>query len=168
MSSGERGRRRSRLLGLGQPAGTVVNNCGTVTQEVESYLAAKNRNQKVSGRSWVGLGQPFFISDEEGKHWHQSEYWYPGHTAVWGGKWSAVTAQLDMELAGAVDMAGVGKMPARRRGLGKRGHYQRGSLRTISKTNPEVMVDFTTPLVVMENIRVAAEAGVAGSSGPPV
>lgn len=78
----------------------------------------------------------------------------------------AVIAQPDMELAGAVDKAGIGEDAGRVAGVAQTGVIISPDLAaTISKTNPEVMVDFTTPLAVMENIRAAAEAEVAGVIG---
>lgn len=77
-----------------------------------------------------------------------------------------VSAQPDMELVGAVDKEGVGKDVFRTAGVEKTGVMISPDLSaTLSKTNPQVMVDFTTPLSVMENIRLAAEAGVAGVIG---
>ena len=78
----------------------------------------------------------------------------------------AVSAQSDMELVGAVDKEGVGKDAGQAAGVEKTGVLISPDLsEAISKTNPQVMVDFTTPLAVMENIRLAAEAGVAGVIG---
>lgn len=78
----------------------------------------------------------------------------------------AVCGQPDMELVGATDKAGIGKDACRAAGVEKTGVIISSDLsETISKTKPQVMVDFTTPLAVMENIRLAAEAGVAGVIG---
>ncbi len=74
----------------------------------------------------------------------------------------AVHAQPDMELVGAVDPAGVGKdigeialgQPI---GITVSGHLQA----CIEQSSPDVMVDFTHPDVVMDNIETAIKAGVA-------
>ncbi len=78
----------------------------------------------------------------------------------------AVCAQHDMELVGATDKEGVGKDACQVVGLEKSGVIISADLpKTLAETRPQVMVDFTTPLAVMENIRCAAEAGVAGVIG---
>src|SRR5690554_6432103 len=75
-------------------------------------------------------------------------------------------ARNDMELVGATEKDGVEKDACQVVGLEKSGVIISADLpKTLAETKPQVMVDFTTPLAVMENIRHAAEAGVAGVIG---
>ncbi len=78
----------------------------------------------------------------------------------------AVVTQDDMVLVGAVDKIGVESDIGKVCGLDKLGvNIEKDLLATLKRTKPDVMVDFTTPLVIMENIRIAAEAKVAGVIG---
>lgn len=77
-----------------------------------------------------------------------------------------VAAQEDMTLVGAVDKAGVGVDAGQAAGLKNLGVPISPDLTdTIRKTQPQVMVDFSSPLAVMENIRTMVEAGIAGVIG---
>ncbi len=81
----------------------------------------------------------------------------------------AVAAQDDMVLAGVVDKAGVGEEIGQVCGIKPLGLRIREDLAAVlQESRAEVMVDFTTPLAVMENIKVALEhkvAGVIGTTG---
>ena len=74
---------------------------------------------------------------------------------------NAVHDAKDMELVGAVDPAGVGHSVAEVLGepseLAVSGHLA-GSLEQVE---PDVMIDFTVPAVVMDNIEAALTRGVA-------
>lgn len=74
----------------------------------------------------------------------------------------AVVAQEDLELVGAVDKVGGGQDIGQICGLGVLGLTVETDLTVVlGNTAPAVMVDFTTPLTVMDNIKAALEAGVA-------
>lgn len=81
----------------------------------------------------------------------------------------AVTAQDDMVLVGAVDKTGVGEEIGQVCGLNSLGLRIEPDLAGVLKdSGADVMVDFTTPLAVMENIKAAVEnkvAGVIGTTG---
>ncbi|MDD2421777.1 MAG: 4-hydroxy-tetrahydrodipicolinate reductase [Heliobacteriaceae bacterium] len=67
-----------------------------------------------------------------------------------------------MQLVGVVDPWAVGKDAAVLSGLPACGMTVQGDLATaIQESRPEVMVDFTNPAVVRENIRVALQAKVS-------
>ncbi len=74
---------------------------------------------------------------------------------------NAVSAAADMELVGAVDPAGVGHAVAEILGapsdLSISGHLAG----TLEETRPDVMVDFTLPAVVMDNLEAALTRQVA-------
>lgn len=73
----------------------------------------------------------------------------------------AVTAEGDLDLVGAVDLVEAGKDAGEISGLGSLGTIIKDDLRgTLEETGPEVMVDFTSPFVVMKNMEVAMECGV--------
>ncbi len=84
---------------------------------------------------------------------------------------AAVIRESDMELVGAVDPQGAGT------GVGALLPNSSADMvvsadlwQTIAATRPHVMVDFTTPAVVVDNIRIAIEAGVCpvvGTTGIP-
>ncbi|HEY8345316.1 MAG TPA: 4-hydroxy-tetrahydrodipicolinate reductase [Bacillota bacterium] len=78
----------------------------------------------------------------------------------------AVSAQEDLSLVGAVDKAGVGTNVSVLTGVGGTEVVISSNLpETLQKTKPDVVVDFTTPLVVKENIKAILEAGVNGVIG---
>ncbi|HBG17191.1 MAG TPA: 4-hydroxy-tetrahydrodipicolinate reductase [Firmicutes bacterium] len=78
----------------------------------------------------------------------------------------AIVAQDDMTLVGAVDKTGVGAEIGQVCGLETLGiKIEQDLLSALKRTEAEVMVDFTTPLAVMENIKAAAETKVAGVIG---
>lgn len=78
----------------------------------------------------------------------------------------AVVAQEDMQLVGAVDQAGEGEEIGQACGLGDLGIKVEADLTAaLKKRAVDVMVDFTTPLTVMDNIKAALEAGVAAVVG---
>ena len=81
----------------------------------------------------------------------------------------AVSKEHDMSLVGAVDAVSSGEDIGKLCGIGERGIKVSGDLKgTIEKTNPDVMVDFTNPKVVMDNLRTALTnkvASVVGTSG---
>jgi len=61
--------------------------------------------------------------------------------------------EKDMELVGAVDIHGAGKTVE--------GHVVEAELKTaLDKYKPEVVVDFTRPDVVMDNLRIILSSGV--------
>lgn len=78
---------------------------------------------------------------------------------------AAVDEADDMEIVAAVDPAGVGhtlgevcpSLSEESAALKVSGHLTS----TLEETSPDVMVDFTTPAVVMDNIEAALNAGVA-------
>ena len=77
-----------------------------------------------------------------------------------------VSAQEDLSLVGAVDKAGVGTDVFALTGVGGTGVVISSNLtETLQKTKPDVVVDFTTPLVVKENIKAILESGVNGVIG---
>ncbi len=74
----------------------------------------------------------------------------------------AVTEAPDMELVGAVDPAGQGHpltefVPTGPEDITVSGHL----VAALEESQPQIMVDFTTPAVVMDNIEAALNAGVA-------
>ena len=74
----------------------------------------------------------------------------------------AVTEAPDMELVGAVDPAGQGHpltefVPTGPENITVSGHLAAA----LQENRPQIMVDFTTPAVVMDNIEAALNAGVA-------
>lgn len=78
----------------------------------------------------------------------------------------AVVAQEDLKLVGAVDKAGAGKEIGQVCGLGDLGlKIEPNLVAALDGSAAEVMVDFTTPLTVMDNIKAAVEAGVAAVIG---
>lgn len=78
----------------------------------------------------------------------------------------AVVAQDDLELVAAVDRAGGGEDIGEVCGLGHLGLPVETDLTAgLKNTAPAVMVDFTSPLTVMDNIKAALEAGVAAVVG---
>lgn len=78
----------------------------------------------------------------------------------------AVLGAKDMVLVGAVDKEGVGQDAGRIAGVEDLGVMIAPDLReAIEETKPQVVVDFSTPLVVMGNIRIIIGAGVAGVIG---
>ena len=73
----------------------------------------------------------------------------------------AVYAQEDMELCGAVDIHAVGKDVGELCGLGCLGIMVNDELDyTLKRVKPDVVVDFTTPFVVMKNIETTMSNGV--------
>ncbi len=73
----------------------------------------------------------------------------------------AVLAQEDMELCGAVDLNEVGKDVGEICGLGCLGVNVTSDLDyTLKRVQPQVVVDFTTPFVVMKNIETTMDNGV--------
>lgn len=73
----------------------------------------------------------------------------------------AVYAQDGLELCGAVDLNEVGKDVGELCGLGCIGVQVTDDLDyTIKRTQPQVVVDFTTPFVVMKNIEITMCNGV--------
>ncbi|NLC52647.1 MAG: 4-hydroxy-tetrahydrodipicolinate reductase [Firmicutes bacterium] len=78
----------------------------------------------------------------------------------------AVVAQEDLQLAGVVDQAGAGEDIGQVCGFGDLGIKIETDLPTaLKKRTATVMVDFTTPLTVMDNIKVALSAGVSAVVG---
>ncbi len=78
----------------------------------------------------------------------------------------AVVAQDDLELVGAVDKMGAGQEIGQVCGLGDLGIKVETDLTTACRNSAaEVVVDFTTPLTVMDNIKSALKAGVAAVIG---
>ncbi|HHT48368.1 MAG TPA: 4-hydroxy-tetrahydrodipicolinate reductase [Firmicutes bacterium] len=78
----------------------------------------------------------------------------------------AVVAQADLELVGAVDKVGQGQEIGQVCGLGDLGiTVERDLAAALRNTTPTVVVDFTTPLTVMDNIKATLEAGVAAVVG---
>lgn len=72
-----------------------------------------------------------------------------------------VQADPDLDLVGAVDPSAVGSDVGTLAGIGSLGiSISPDLLTTLRKTSAEVMVDFTHPSVVMENIRTAMKSGV--------
>ncbi|HIE09390.1 MAG TPA: 4-hydroxy-tetrahydrodipicolinate reductase [Armatimonadetes bacterium] len=80
-----------------------------------------------------------------------------------------ICAQGDMALVAAVDPKGEGRDAGEVAGIGPVGVTVRGDLEgALRESGAEVMVDFTTPGAVKENIRVAIECGarpVVGTTG---
>lgn len=78
----------------------------------------------------------------------------------------AVSSQEDLSLVGAVDKTGAGTDVFALTGVGETGLVISSDLtETLQKTKPDVVVDFTTPLVVKENIKIILESGVNGVIG---
>lgn len=78
----------------------------------------------------------------------------------------AVVAQEDLKLVGAVDQAGGGEDIGQVCGLGDLGIEVETDLTTVLKKKAAaVMVDFTTPLTVMDNIKAALAAGIPAVVG---
>lgn len=70
----------------------------------------------------------------------------------------AVYAQEDMELCGAVDLNEVGRDVGEVCGLGCLGIKVTDDLDyTLKRVQPQVVVDFTTPFVVMKNIEIVMD-----------
>lgn len=68
----------------------------------------------------------------------------------------AVSREEDLELVGAVDVKEIGKDAGELAGIGKIGITIEGDLETaLRRSSPDVMVDFTTPASVKENIKKA-------------
>lgn len=73
-----------------------------------------------------------------------------------------IMAESDITIVGAVDLNNEGKDLGLLLGVPKTGILIRKDLaETIQETEPHVMVDFTTPEAVKENIRIAVEQRVA-------
>ncbi|HDP69205.1 MAG TPA: 4-hydroxy-tetrahydrodipicolinate reductase [Actinobacteria bacterium] len=81
----------------------------------------------------------------------------------------AVYEDLELSLVGAVDVSCVGQDIGELVGLGKIGIFIEDDLKTIlNKLSPRVVVDFTNPNVVMDNIRMVINCGinsVVGTTG---
>lgn len=81
--------------------------------------------------------------------------------AVWG--------QEDLTLVGAVDVKDIGKDAGEVAGIGKIGvPIEEDLVYAIKRTSPDVMVDFTTPSSVKDNIKKAMEnkvVPVVGTTG---
>ena len=78
----------------------------------------------------------------------------------------AVVAQEDLQLAGVVDQAGAGEDIGQVCGFGDLGIKIETDLPTaLKKRTATVMVDFTTPLTVMDNIKAALAAGIPAVVG---
>jgi|SRR5690554_4301411 len=78
----------------------------------------------------------------------------------------AVFAQEDMELVGAVDKVGTGVDAGEAAGLKKNGVLIESDLhQTLLNTKPQVVVDFSTPLAVKENIKIILDSGANGVIG---
>jgi 4-hydroxy-tetrahydrodipicolinate reductase len=80
-----------------------------------------------------------------------------------------VVAEEDMELVAAVDVANAGKDIGSIVGLGELGIFVTDDLENaVSSSNPEIMIDFTNPRVVMNGLKIAIGAGmhcVVGTTG---
>lgn len=80
-----------------------------------------------------------------------------------------LTKTEDLELVGATSRTHAGKDVGEVIGIGPLGvSFVSSTLEAISKTRADVLVDFTTPEVVKENMELAMEAGVrpvVGTSG---
>lgn len=75
---------------------------------------------------------------------------------------AAVSAEPDMEIAAAVDMAGIREDAGTVAGIGEIGVKIRTNLHAaIDNASPDVMVDFTTPDSVQRNVIAALERSVA-------
>lgn len=73
----------------------------------------------------------------------------------------AVSKESDLELIGAVDIAGTGSDIGELAGIGKTGIKVTGDLvKTISDTKADVVVDFTIPKTIMSSVRAAVNAKV--------
>ncbi|HHW13272.1 MAG TPA: 4-hydroxy-tetrahydrodipicolinate reductase [Firmicutes bacterium] len=78
----------------------------------------------------------------------------------------AVVAQDDLQLVGAVDQVGAGEDIGQVCGLGELGIAVETDLAAALRSSAAaVMVDFTTPLTVMDNIKAALAAGVSAVVG---
>jgi 4-hydroxy-tetrahydrodipicolinate reductase len=74
----------------------------------------------------------------------------------------AVLAAEDLELVGAVDPAGQGhQLTEIEGGAPEEMTVQRQLSAALEESKPDVMVDFTSPAVVRDNLEAALEAGVA-------
>lgn len=74
----------------------------------------------------------------------------------------AVSACDDLALAAAIDLNGVGEDVGKIIGSGNLGVTIESSLTdALERTKPDVMVDFTLPASVLENLRIALRAGVS-------
>ena len=75
---------------------------------------------------------------------------------------AAITDAPDMQLVGAVDPAGQGRPLSEFVANAPQDIIVSGHLvAALEESQPQVMVDFTTPAVVMDNIEAALNAGVA-------
>jgi len=73
----------------------------------------------------------------------------------------AIAAQDDLRLAAAVDLVGLGEDAGDLAGVGASGVEVSGDLAAaLDQARPDVMVDFTSPRVVMGNVRTALERSV--------
>jgi 4-hydroxy-tetrahydrodipicolinate reductase len=73
----------------------------------------------------------------------------------------AVSKDSSLKLVAAVDKVNIGRDIGEMVGLERLGITVKSDLaQAISEDNPQVMVDFTTPAMVMENIRTGLKAGV--------
>ncbi len=73
----------------------------------------------------------------------------------------AISKDGALQIVAAVDKFNTGKDIGEIVGLGKLGIAVRSELsEAITEDKPQVMVDFTTPATVMENIRIGLKAGV--------
>ncbi|MGC8843590.1 MAG: 4-hydroxy-tetrahydrodipicolinate reductase [bacterium] len=81
----------------------------------------------------------------------------------------AISQQEDMTLVGAVDVREIGKDAGELAGVGRLGIAIEGSLdESLKRAKPDIMVDFTTPASVKENVRKAMEnkvIPVVGTTG---
>ena len=80
-----------------------------------------------------------------------------------------LTKEEGLELVGATSRSHTGKDVGEVTGIGRLGvSFVSSTLEALSKTKADVLVDFTTPEVVKENMELAMEAGVrpvVGTSG---
>ncbi|MFQ6097039.1 MAG: 4-hydroxy-tetrahydrodipicolinate reductase [Armatimonadota bacterium] len=75
---------------------------------------------------------------------------------------SALHAQDDIIVVGAVDLADIGEDAGALAGVGDIGVPITASLRdALAESRPDVMVDFTSPAAVMNNLRTALPGGTA-------
>ncbi|MBO8128832.1 MAG: 4-hydroxy-tetrahydrodipicolinate reductase [Peptococcaceae bacterium] len=73
----------------------------------------------------------------------------------------AISKESDIQLVGAVDLGEVGQDAGVLAGIGATGVILSNDLASVlEEVKPQVMVDFTTPAVVADNVRLALDHGV--------
>lgn len=73
----------------------------------------------------------------------------------------AVHADKDLEVVGGVSITHVGEDVGTAAGIAPLGFPIHGDLKTaLENTKPDVVVDFTTPLVIYNNVKTCIDAGV--------